>query len=190
MADEKIKYADLIEANKKKWEESSPEQKETRLAAVAANVWHFLLWWDTLKAIERKFNIDVMGIAREERWKSTYEQGRRLAKRFKEHGIKDLYMAYGSTFEGICEKEYFEFNDDRYYMWIHHCPVRDALREFGRTDEEIKEMAPYYCLADQAIMQGFNPELEVHAQPRLLMKGEDHCTYFVEDFHGRKSRRN
>lgn len=186
MADEKIKYADLIEANKKRWEESSSEQKEGFLGAVDGLVEGFLLWWDTLKAIEEKFNIDVMGIAREERWKNQYEHGQRLAKNFKEHGIKDLYAAYGSTFEGICEKEYFEFNDDRYYMWIHHCPVYDAFKKVGRSDEEIKEMAPLFCLEDQAIMQGFNPELEVHAQSRLLMRGEGHCTYFVEDFHGKK----
>ena len=71
MANEKIKreYADMIAAAKKKWDESSPELKEAFFSNLATDVAGFLLWWDTLKEIEKRFNIDVMNIAREMRYK-------------------------------------------------------------------------------------------------------------------------
>ena len=186
MGKEKIKYADRIAAAKRKWEESTPEFKEAFHAGILRGVVGFLLWWDTLKAIEEKFNIDVMGIARKMRWKSAFEMGQRMAKKYNEPGIKELYDAYPGQFEGVCEPKFFEFNDEVFHVWLHHCPVVQNFKDLGRTDEEIKEMAPLYCLADEAIMAGFNPDSEVYAQPRLLMRGDSHCTYRVENHKGRR----
>ena len=185
MAEEKVKYAERIAAAKKRWEGHSADFMEAWQAGQVKGVMGFLLWWDTLKAIEEKFHIDVMGIAREMRWKHAFEQGQRMANNYKEHGIKELYDAMGSKFEGVCEKEYFEFNDKVYHLWCQRCPNLQIFRDLGRTDEEIKEMAPLFCLQDQAIMTGFNPNFEVYAQPRLIMKGDSHCTYRIED-HGGK----
>jgi hypothetical protein len=112
--------------------------------------------------------------------------GQRMAKNCKERGIKELYDAYPAQFEGVCEVEFFEFNDEVFHVWLHCCPVVQQLKDLGRTDEEVKEMAPLYCLGDQAIMAGFNPDFEVYAQPRLIMKGDPYCTYRVEYHCGKK----
>lgn len=42
-------------------------------------------------------------------------------------------------------------------------------------------MAPYFCLLSYGTMQGFNPDLEVFPQSRILMRGDSHCSYRVED---------
>lgn len=178
---DQFQYRDRILAAKKRWDEYSDTEKGLLRSVVFTLVEDFLLWWDTLKAIEKKFNIDVWGIAREERWKHSFENGQRRAKKFKEHGTKDLYDAYNATFEGVVDAIWIECNDKCFHKWNRNCPCIEAFRELGRTDDEIKELAPLFCLADQAIMAGFNPELEVFAQTRLLMAGDDHCTYRWED---------
>ena len=180
-AADQFQYRDRILAAKKRWDEYSDTEKALFKMIISTLVEDFLLWWDTLKAIEKKFKIDVWGIAREERWKHSFENGRRRAKKFKEHGTKDLYDAYNATFEGVVDAIWIECNDRCFHKWNRNCPCIEAFRELGRTDNEIKEMAPLFCLADQAIMTGFNPELEVFAQTRLLMAGDDHCTYRFED---------
>lgn len=185
MEREKIKYADRIEKAKKKWQEMSPQQKALLNTSNAASARAFTLWWDTLKVIEKKFNIDVMGIAKEERWKHSFEAGQRLAAKYTEHGIKDLYDAYNSQFEGVVQAEWLELNDEYLHKWNFNCPIIQHFKDLGKTDEEIREMAPYYCLADIGIMTGFNPKLEVFPQSRLLMRGDSHCTYRVEDHGGR-----
>lgn len=184
MIEEKMQYADRIAKAKKAWEDKSPVEKALFQAVVAAGARGFVLWWDTLKAIEKKFNIDVMGIAREERWKHGFARGQELAKNFKEHGCKDLYDAYNATYEGAVEAEWLECNDRCFHKWNHKCPVLPALKALGKSDEEIKEMAPLYCLIDIAIMTGFNPELEVFHQSRIILRGDSHCVYRFEDHGG------
>lgn len=183
MANEKIKreYADMIAATKKKWDESSPESKEAFYANIATLVNGFLLWWDTLKEIEKRFNIDVMGIAREMRYKWAYDLGQKLGKNYKEQGMKVLYEAYDAQFEGVCEFEWAEFNDESRCLRLHHCPCIQFFRDAGRTDEEIKEIAPLFCLEDIAAMRGICPELEIFDQTRLIMKGDPYCSFHVED---------
>lgn len=178
---DQFKYKDKILAAEKQWDEFPGSEKALFKELAFTDVRGFLLWWDTLKAIEKKFNIDVWGIAREERWKHSFEAGQALAKKFKEHGTKDLYDAYNSTFEGMVDAIWIEANDKVFHKWNRACPCIEAFKELGRTDEEIKEMAPLFCLDDQAIMTGFNPELDVFAQTRLLMAGDDHCVYRFED---------
>ena len=153
-------------------------------AFIGTLVSDFILFWDTLKAIEKRFNIDVMGIAREQRWEHSFASGQRLAKKFQNHGVKDLYDAYNSQFEGLVRAKWFECNDKAFQKWNFACPCIDHFRNLGKTDEEIKEMAELFCLADIGIMQGFNPELEVYPQPRLLMRGDSHCAYRTEDHRG------
>jgi len=183
MANEKIKreYADMIAAAKKKWDESSPELKEAFFSNVATDIAGFLLWWDTLKEIEKRFNIDVMNIAREMRYKWAYDLGQKLGKNYKEQGMKVLYDAYDAQFEGVCEFEWIEFNDEVRCLRLHHCPCIQFFIEAGRTDEEIKEMTPLFCLRDIAVMRGICPDLEIFAQPRLKMMGDPWCSYHVED---------
>lgn len=138
-----------------------------------------------IKAIEKNFNIDVMGIVREEIWKHSFEAGQKLAEKYEEHGIKELYDAFISQFEGLVEPEWFELNDKVLHKWNHACPNYRHFRGPGKTDDEIKEIALYYCLQDIGIMAGFNPKLEVFPQSRLLMAGDSHCTYRVEDHEGK-----
>jgi len=181
MAEDRLKYIDYVTECKNNWDKSSPKEKELYQAVIGTMVSGFLLWWDTLKAIEKKFNIDVMGIAREERWKFSLAAGQRLAKKYENHGLKDLYDAFNSQFEGIVNAEWLECNDNVFHKWNFACPCIDHFRDLGRSDEEIKEMAPYFCLLSYGTMQGFNPELEVFPQSRILMKGDSHCSYRVED---------
>ena len=178
---DQFQYKDKILAAAKAWDESTEIEKALFKVIVATVAEDFLLWWDTLKRIEKEFGINPWAIAREERWKSAFANGQRRAKKFKGGGVADIYDAYNSTFEGIVDAIWIEANDRAFHKWNRVCPVIDSLRELGRTDEEIKELAPLFCLADQATMAGISPECEVFAQSRLLMKGDDHCTYRFED---------
>lgn len=186
MAKEKIQYVDLISEAIKKWKELPPEAKELwRVRAVTA-ARGFDLLWTVVKRIEETHHIDVKGILREERWKQAFAVGQELAKKYQEHSIKDLYNAFFAAYEGPGQHVWFELNDERDHHWVLFCPAIQHFRDLGRTDEEIKEMAPYYCLQDPAIIKGFNPKFEVSIQPVTIMTGDDHCTYFVED-HGGKA---
>lgn len=188
MAEERLKleYVKRSAEVKKEFESKSPEYKElynTWFMQMAAD---FILLWDTLKAIEKKCGIDVMNIAREERWKHAYEAGVKIGREYgKRVGIKDLYELYSAKFEGQCDYKWFDLNDERSYLWCTKCPLVPCLKELGKTDEEIKEMAPLFCLADIAIMSGMAPELEIFPQPRTLMGGASHCSYYTHD-HGGK----
>jgi F0F1-type ATP synthase gamma subunit len=63
----------------------------------------FSQMWDIIKTIEKKYGIDVMGIAREIRWKNAYEAGQKAAKQYDKQGLKELYLAYSAFFEAICD---------------------------------------------------------------------------------------
>lgn len=184
MADEKMKYAHVVAEAKKKWEALSPKEKEIYHRVFRRGVERFILMWDILKAIEKNFNIDVMGIVREEIWKHSFEAGKKLAAKYKKHGVKELYDAFNAQFEGLVEAKWFELNDKALHKWNFACPNYQHFKDLGKTDEEIKEIAPYFCLQDIGIMTGFNPKLEVFPQSRLLMSGDSHCTYRVEDHGG------
>jgi len=186
MAKEKVKYADVLAAAKKKWEGLSPRENEISHRVFRRGMERWCLMWDIVKAIEKEFGIDAMGIVRRVIWEKSFKAGQELAKKYKEHGTKELYDAFNSQFEGLVEAEWLEFNDEVLHKWNHACPNIQHLRDLGRSEEEIREMAPYYCLQDVGIMTGFNPELEVYPQSRLLMAGDPHCTYRVED-HGKRS---
>jgi len=178
---DQFQYKDKILAAAKAWEEHTDTEKALFKMIISTLVEDFLLWWDTLKRIEKEFGINPWDIAREERWKSSFANGRRRAKKFKGGGTTDIYDAYNSTFEGIVDAIWIEANDRCFHKWNRNCPCIEAFKELGRTDEEVKELAPLFCLADQAIMTGISPECEVFAQTRLLMAGDDHCTYRFED---------
>ena len=181
MSEDKMKYAVHIEESKKEWDKLTSKEKELFHEIIATAVNDFILLWDTLKAIEKKFNIDVMGIAREQIWKHSFAAGERLAKGFKEHGTKDLYDAYNSQFEGVAQAKWLECNDKVFHKWNLACPAIEHFKNLGKTDEEIKEMSEFFCLSDYGVMQGFNPELEVFPQSRLIMRGDSYCSYRTED---------
>jgi hypothetical protein len=178
MPEEKIKYGELIEEARKKWDSLLPETKEAYRKMFLRGAQMFAQMWDILKEIEKKYGIDVMNTAKEVRWKQAYEAGQKAAKQFEKNGLKELYFAYSAFFEAVCDVEWFVFNDDRIEKHCRRCPLQEAFRELGRTDEEMKEWAWLFCLADEAFWSGFNPMFEV-CQPRLLMKGDPHCTYIA-----------
>lgn len=178
MEEEKIKYRHLIEEARKKYEDLLPETKDAIKGRFLASAKMFAQMWDILKTIEQRYGINVMDIAREIRWKQAYEAGAKAAKNYERNGLRELYLAYSAQFEAICDVEWFVFNDDRIEKHCRRCPLQEAFKELGRTDEEMKEWAPLYCLADEAFWSGFNPDFEV-CQPRLLMRGDPHCTYIA-----------
>jgi hypothetical protein len=141
----------------------------------------WILMWNIVKRIEKTFSINVMGIVREEIWKHSFSAGQTLAKQYKTHGIKDLYDAFIAQFVGVMNPVWFEFNDKVMEVWPTACANVSHFRDLGWTDEQIKETAPYYCLQDTGIMAGFNPKFEVFPQPRLLLLGDSHCSYRVEN---------
>ncbi len=183
--EEQMQHADCIAAALKKWEEMTPLEKELYADGMRGRVRIFLQWWDCLKAIEEKFNINVMDIAKEVRYKASFETGKRLAKKSKKHGIKDVYNVCLAGLEGMSKaRVWFELNDRRLHYWVKWCPPHQFFKEFGRSDEEIRELAEFYCLQDEALLRGFNPKLEVFDKPRIIMRGDSHCSYIVEDHGG------
>jgi hypothetical protein len=179
MSEEKIKYQNLIDEARKKYENLPPEAKEAYEKMFLRGAQGFAQMWDILKAIEKRYGIDVMGIAREIRWEQAYKAGQKAAKQFEKQGLKELYLAYSAFFEAICDMDWFVFNDDRMEKHCRRCPNVEAFKKLGRTEEEMREWADLYCLADEAFWSGFNPEFEVCRQPRLLMKSDPHCTYIA-----------
>lgn len=182
---EQIQYADCILAAIGKWEKMTPSEKELVIARMRGRVGVFLQWWDSLKAIEKKYNINVMDIAKEVRIKHSFEEGQKLAKKSKEHGIKDLYNSCFAGLEGYSKaRVWIELNDKRFHLWIKWCPNLQFFEESGRSKEEIKEFADFFCCQDEAIYRGFNPKFEVFDKPRTIMKGDSHCSYIIEDHGG------
>jgi hypothetical protein len=178
MGEEKIEYRDLIEEARNKWEILLPETKEAYKKMFLRSAQAFSLMWDILKEIEKRYGISVMELAKEMRWKQAYVAGQKAAKQFEKNGLKELYLSYSSFYEAICDVKWFEFNDNRIEKHCRRCPPQEAFRELGRTEEEMKEWADLFCLADRAFWSGFNPEFEV-CMPRLIMKGDPHCTYIA-----------
>jgi hypothetical protein len=182
---EQMEYADCIAKAIDKWKEMTPLERELYAAGMSGRVGIFLQWWDCLKAIEKKYNINVMEIAKEIRYKHSFEAGQRLAKNSAKHGIKELYEICLAGLEGMSKgRVWFELNSKRLQYWVKWCPPHQYFKEFGRTDEEIKELAEFYCLQDEALLRGFNPDLEVFDKTRILMRGDSHCSYIVEDHGG------
>lgn len=178
---EKMQYKDLVLAAKKKWDEMSPEEMARREAGRSEFARVFACYWDTLKRIEKEFNINVMALAREEWWNNTFQLGQRLAKMTKKHGIKEFYELIWSDFEGYQKIEWFELSDRRLYCRLRNCTFIEQYRDLGKTDEEMKEIASLFCYGDQGLELGFNPKFEVHSDCRLMMKGDPHCTVYIED---------
>jgi len=185
MAKKDIKHREIIDKAKQKWQKKSADEKTAWSRMFRRGVERWILMWNILKRIEKEFNIDVMGIVREEIWKYSFNVGKNLAKKYKKHGVKELYDAFNAQFEGLADPIWLEFDDKVLHKWNRACPNYQHFKDLGWTDEQIKEAAPYFCLQDIGIMTGFNPKLEVFPQSRLLMLGHSHCTYRVED-HGGK----
>ena len=183
---EKMQYKDSVLAAKKKWDEMSPELKEAREAGRAELARVFLCMFDTVKRIEKTYNICVMDIAKEEWWNSMFKLGESLAKLTKKHGIKDLYDVIASGWEGYQKVKWFELSDKGLHCWLRNCTFIDYFRALGKTDEEIKDIASLFCYGDQGLELGFNPKLEVQHDARLMMKGDPHCTILIDD-HGDES---
>jgi len=176
----RVKYKKELQESLDTWEKKSSEEVAAldRMFQRGAQDW--ILMWDIIKKVEREYNINLRGLVREEIWRSSYKTGQNLAKKYKNHVLKDLYNAFLGFFEGLCKYEWFEFNDVILEVWCHECPNIRHFKEAGWTDEQIKETAPYFCLQDIGIMTGFNEQNEVFIQPRLLMSGHSHCSFRVE----------
>lgn len=189
---EKVQYPDKIVAavkkNMEEWEAGLRQAWYRGRVSAAAN---WVLMWDTLKEIEAKYNIEVLPILKRQRFQKAFATGQKLAKARKEqglgNGIIDLYDGFFAAFdEGPSKFLWLELNDKCMHYWNLRCANYHFFRQLGKTDQEIKEMAPYYCIVDQSLAQGFNPNFEVFPYPRIQMSGDCHCTLRVED-HGKAS---
>ena len=186
---EKIQYPDRIKAaNKKAKEEWGTGARDAWYAARRGTVSMFILWWNTLKEIGEKYNVDVMTLAREQWFKSAFEEGQQVAKARKERGLGNGIIDYyderlAKLDEGPSKFIWFELNDKRMHYWNMRCAMHQFFQEAGMTDEEIKELAPLFCSVDAAFAQGFNPNFEAYPYPRIQMAGDPHCSRIIED-HG------
>lgn len=190
---EKVQYPDHIGAAVKKniedWEAGRRQVWYRGRMSAAAN---WILMWDTLKEIEARYNnVDVRSILRRQRFQKAFAAGQKLAKARKEQGLRnsiiDLYDAFFAQFdEGPSKFIWLELNDKCMHYWNLRCVNHQFFRQLGKTDEEIKEMAPFYCIVDQGFVQGFNPNFEVFPYPRIQMAGDPHCSLYIED-HGEAS---
>ena len=176
----KVKYAKELQEKLDEWESKSPEVMIAFEKMFQRGVHRFILMWNIIKRIEKEFNINVSGIVRDEIWKNSYQAGQKLAENYKTHGLKDLYDGFLGFFELFCKYEWFEFNDKVLELRCHACPNLRHFKEAGWTSEQIKEVAPYFCLADIGVMTGFNPRNDVFPQARLILNGDQYCSYRVE----------
>ena len=62
---DQFQYKDKILAAQKRWNDYSDTEKALFKMIISSLVEGFLLWWDTLKRIEKEFGINPWGIARE-----------------------------------------------------------------------------------------------------------------------------
>ena len=62
-AADQFQYRDRILAAKKRWDEYSDTEKALFKTIISTLVEDFLLWWDTLKRIEKEFGINPWSIA-------------------------------------------------------------------------------------------------------------------------------
>ena len=182
---DKMKYAYLIEEANKKWEAMGPEGQKLWLDMEDKNLDMFLMLWNCIKRIESELHINVMGIVKDEWVKQFRQRGQEIATNYKEHGLKELHDAIFAHYEGISKSKWIEFNDRRLLMRKTYCPPAEFFRRMVKTDEELKEIAEVHCSAEEALVEGFNPELECAGIPKPMVVGCSHCTYFIED-HGRK----
>lgn len=189
MAENKMQHRDHIQKALERWDQLPQGVRDAFYDNLRTEAIGWLQLWRICKRIEKKYNIDVMNILREEREKMAFALGQQLAQKFEEHGIKDVYEAYFARFEGRRgHRVWFELSDERLHYWVLECPFRKIFLELGSSDEEIKEMAPYFCLPwDVVIVKGFNPKLECCTPPSNILRGDDHCTYIIED-HGGKAQ--
>jgi len=183
IAIEKIpkEYADIINASKQKWDKRPGDMKELFKVALARNVGGFLSWWNTLKTIENKFNVDPRTVAEEIRYKRALDHGRRLGRIYERHGLKELYEAYIGQFAGVSDYEFVEFNDAVCSFYMHSDPYIGYFKAAGRNDNEIRDMADLFWLWWQGIISGFNPGFEVFVPPRLIMKGDPYNIIRIEN---------
>ena len=146
----------------------------------------FLQWWDTLKEIEKRYNVDAVSIAKEIRTVAYYRRAQKRAKEFKTHRLIDYWSITPSPRIPPEDFEYVEFNDKRIHVWLKKCPYLQTFRNWGRTDEEIFEIAELFCNCgnDEWEPAGFNPNFECFNHPRNIMLGDDHCTMLIEDHGG------
>jgi hypothetical protein len=183
--EEQLQHADCILVALEKWEKTPDLEKELFLSRMRGRIAIFLQWWESLKEIEKKYNINAVEIAKQVRIKHCIEDGRKLAQKSKGHGIKDLYNACFAGMEGLSKgRVWKELNDKRFHLWIKWCPNVQFFEELGISKEEMKEFADFFCCQDEALYRGFNPKFEVFDKPRTIMKGDSHCSYIIEDHGG------
>ncbi|MCD6484695.1 MAG: hypothetical protein J7L47_06255 [Candidatus Odinarchaeota archaeon] len=178
---EKLKYLPIAQ----EWKEKNDKDEVGTWwfnLAMDYYAWQFNQMWDILKAIEKKYGVDVMSIAKEIRKEQSRQNGFERGQKAQRRGILGFWEEFVRKYEGKtrCDIKYFEFNDERLEYWFRRCPIIERFKAFGKTDEEIKEMSELFCM-DVPKLAAFDPDLEV-CQTSWIMRGSDHCTYIVRKF--------
>ena len=76
---DKMKYAYLVEEANKKWEVMGPEAQKLWFDMEYKNLGMFLMLWNCVKRIEREFNINAMGVVKDEWLKQLRQRGQEAA---------------------------------------------------------------------------------------------------------------
>jgi len=105
--------------------------------------------------------------------------GHKAAATTRLSGLQGLREVHRKAFPTM---EVIEFTDTRYIMRDYHCPVYEAWKQQGLTDERIAELADIYCIGDAAFAKAFDPRIELRFGARL-MKGQPYCEwiYTIKD---------
>lgn len=99
--------------------------------------------------------------------------GEMAASRFGKGGFQNLAAAHRAGFPEI---EVLELSPTRYVIRDRRCPIVEAWRRSGLSEERIKELGDQYCWGDLYFAQCFNSEIELEFQGRLA-EGKPFCQW-------------
>jgi len=99
--------------------------------------------------------------------------GEMAAARFGKGGLEQLAAAHRAGFPGI---QILELTPTRYVIRDNRCPIVEAWRQSGLSEERIKELGDQYCWGDLHFARCFHPKIELEFQARLA-EGKPYCQW-------------
>ena len=99
--------------------------------------------------------------------------GEVAARRFGKKGFESLAAAHRAGFPEI---EVLELRPNRYVIRDHRCPIVDAWRKGGVSEERIRELGDQYCWGDLFFAQCFDPKIQLKFEGRLA-EGKPYCQW-------------
>ncbi len=125
-----------------------------------------------LAALEEKLGEEVSEIMLAHREKENLKTWKQIGSSVKENNVQGLL---DSLWKG-CSDIGMEFTYKRIgketHMNVSHCPLAEMAIEIDKADWGFK----CYCMDDEAIVKGFNSEIEFR-RSKTLMEGDDCCDH-------------